>query len=256
MSEIIVSGSIESGRLQQFVDVVTALVDEGRVHFNDDFMHTQVVDPANVAMHLPVELDAAGFESYDAPGAATIGLNFNRLDEILGVADDSDLVEIEIDMETRHLHLSFNGVEQSIAMIDPDAIREEPDTPDDLDLPNMAVIEGRDFARALEIAELNSDHVDVLGRPDAEQVLVFRAEGDTDEGRVGFGIDDCVGTQIQDRTESIFSLEYLQEFASPMAADAEVEIWFGHEFPIRLSWSACEGHLSVESMLAPRIQSE
>jgi len=250
----VVSGIIAADALQQYIEVMTPLVFEAKIHFGDDGIHSAVVDPANVATHDAVELDAEAFESYDAPGSATIGVNLNRLDDILDVAGSGDLVELSVDMETRHLGLQFDGVEQSVAMIDPDAIRQEPDRPD-LDLPNMAVIEGRDLDRALTIAELNSDHVDVVADPDAEDVLSFEAQGDTDSGRVGFGVEDCIGTQVVEATASVFSLDYLVAFADPIDDDTEVELWFRDEFPMRLSWGGAGGDLSVSSLLAPRIQS-
>lgn len=254
MSDAVASGIIDAGTLQSFVDVLTPIVDESKIHFNDDGLQVSAVEPAYVAMHEDVSLSTAAFESYESPGAATIGLNLTRLDDLLDMTNSGDLVSFSVDMETRHLQVEFDGVEQSLAMIDPDAIRREPDSPD-LDLPNMAVAMGADIDRALSMGEFNSDHIDIIGDPDAEDVLQFHAEGDTDSGAFGLTVDDLVTCQIQTETKSVFSLDYWQELTDATPDDAEVELWFGDEFPARLSWEGCDGHLTVQSLLAPRIQS-
>lgn len=255
--DAVASGIVAADTLQQFVDVHTAAVDEGRVHFNDAGLRTSVVDPANVAMHTPVELSKDAFEHYDAPGAVTLGVNFNRLDEILGVTDADTLVEFSVNMETRRLELRFDGVEQDMALIDPDAIREEPDT-NELDLANEVVLEGRQIDRALTVADLNSDHLEIKGltdHPDGE-VVAFVAEGDTDSGRVAYRGDDVISDGVTEGVASIFSLDYWEDFTKAIPADAEVVIRFGDEFPVQFSWESADGDLSVNSMIAPRIQSK
>jgi len=247
------AGIIEVSTLQQFVGVHTPLVSEGRIHFNDDGLRTAVVNPSNVAMHEPVTLSADAFESYESPGAATIGVSFTRLDEVLGVASASSLIQFRVDMERRMLIFEFDGVKQEIATINPDAIRKEPDTPD-LDLPNMAVLTGEQLDRALTVADLNSDHIEIVGDPEAENPLSFVAEGDTDRGSVGYGPGELIGQQIQTEAKSLFSTGFWEKLTAATPADAEIELWWGSEFPARISWADCDGHLEVESMVAPRVQ--
>ena len=255
--ESVVSGIVAADVLQTFIDVHTELVDEGRIHFNDTGLRTSVVDPANVAMHSPVELSRDAFEHYESPGSVTLGVDFNRLDEILDVADSGTLIEFSINMETRHLELRFDGVEQSVVMIDPDSIRGEPDT-NDLDLPNTVVLSGKQIDRALTVADLNSDHVNLVGYTDHAdgEVVAFEADGDTDSGRVGYRDEDCIAADVSDAVESIFSLDYWVDLLNAAPDDAKVELQFGDEFPVYIQWQACDGHLSVNSMLAPRIQSK
>lgn len=250
--ETVVHGIIRAGTLRQFVDTLLPLVAEGRVHFGDHGIRTRVVDPANVATYMPVELDAAAFEHFDAPGQVTIGVDLQTLADRLSFANSNDLVSMAVDMETRKLELHYRNIEQSVALIDSEAIRSEPDHPD-LDLPNSVTITGEDFATAVKVADEVGDHVTIEGRPD-EACARFHAAGDVDDAVVTFGREETIDAKVGEHTDTILSLEYLAEFAQPMPDDAEVTIQYGDEFPIIFDYETCDGHLSVHGMQAPRIQ--
>jgi len=251
MSETVAEGLIASGTLQQFVDTLTPLVSEANVHFTDDGLTVHVVDPANAASYVPVELSDSAFESYDAPGEVRIGVPLTTLDERLGPANSDDLVNIAVDMETRKLELRYRNIEQAVMLIDPDAVRQEPDMPD-IDLPNMVTIEGRQFAEAVTVADLVSDHVTIEGVPEDKEFR-FVAEGDTDDSVVTFGREETIAADVVEPAETILSLPYLEEFTKPMPDSAEVEIQFGDEYPIIFEYETCDGNLSVVGLLAPRI---
>lgn len=253
--EAVVSGIISASALQQYIDVFTPLVDEGRIHFGEEGIRSSVVDPANIAMQ-NAELSRSAFEAFDAPGQVTIGVSFNRLDDVLGIADSGALIHFNVNMETHKLELEFDGVDQKVAMIDPDAIRAEPDQ-SDIDLSNKVVIEGQQLGRAVDVGDLNSDHMEIEGTPDApDSAIAFNAQGDTDSGRVAYDADDLQLAEVYESTMSLFSLNYVTEILDPVPDTAEVEIWFGEEFPMDWRWEGHEGHLIVNTMLAPRIQSK
>jgi len=159
--EITTSGIIQADVLQQYVDTLSSLVDECKIHFGDAGLSARAVDPANVAM-VDAELSKHAFESYDSPGEVRIGVALDKLDEKLGSANSDDLVEFGLDMETRHLRLRYRTVEHKMALIDPDAIRKEPDMPD-LELPNYAELFSDDLQEARKNVALVTDHLWIRG---------------------------------------------------------------------------------------------
>jgi len=252
MSEVVASGFIPAQRLQKYVDVLTPVVSEAKIHFSEDGIHTRAVDPANVCMVGPVELAPSAFETYDAPGSVTIGVNLTRLDDVLDLADGGDLVEFGVDMETRALQIEYGPVEQRIGLIDPDTVRKEPDIPD-LDLPNTVHVPGGRLDEAADVIDLVSDHIGFDCSTDG--TLDIYAEGDVDESHYRLGADELLpGSEITEDTYSLFSLDYVESLVKPMPDDADIEVRLGDEFPTELSWETCEGHLSVYQQLAPRIQ--
>lgn len=251
MSEIVAEGIVEAATLRQYLSAMTAIVSDSRIHFNDDGLAARFVDAGNVAM-ATVDLDYQAFESYDAPGAATVGVSLTKLADKVKPASADTLVQLQVDMETRHLHVDYGRARQTLALIANESIRSEPDVPG-LDLPNRATITGAELDEALTICDLIADHVDVRGTPDGPP-LSFYTRGDTDDAEVSFTMADVLDAEVGDEVMSIFSLDYLKDLAKPIPADSEVTLTFGEEMPMRLRWGAIGGLMAVEYTQAPRIQ--
>lgn len=248
-----VHGIVAADALGQFVDTLSALVDECKIHMDGDGFQVSAVDPASVAMFHDVHLGAPAFESLDAPGSVTIGANLNRLDEALSVASGDDLVEFGADMETRMLEIRIRNISQSVGLIDPDAIRSEPDAPE-LDVPNAFSVVGQDITEAIDVSDMVSDHVTLRAAPDAPAVVVT-AEGDTDSVSIRWGTETLgEDSPLAEATASMFSLEYLTDVFAEVPTDALVDMELGDEFPMSFEWSAMDGDLYVSGMIAPRIQ--
>lgn len=260
MSEIVVSGIIEAGRLSDFAETFASkavgmdqpLVHEAKLHFDEDGVRVICVDAANVAMLGPCQLHPRAFEHYEPTGSVTIAIDLTKLINRLGPADYSQPVEFEIDMETRHFRLSYGAAETTIAMIDPESVRNEPDVPG-LDLPNMVTLTGEKLSDAIDVVDMVSDHIDVLGDVDG-RCVVFRGRGDTDDATVTYSDEDVLDSDVVENHESKFSIDYMRALAKPIPDDAEVTIHFGDEFPIRMGWSMFDNAFDVTQTLAPRVQ--
>lgn len=254
MSTIVATAITETTPIQDLVDTFSPLVGEFRMHYNDDGIHVRAIDPAGVAF-AHVEVSKTAFESYDSPGEAVVGINLERFDDNLGLANPDDLVKLALDMEERRLQMTIRNIEQTLGLIDPDSIRKEPNMPD-LDLPNRVVVEGRELQTAVTAADMVSDHVSLQADADPDGGGVeLTAQGDTDDTAVDLS-DVSLEASIPESTLSIFSLDYMKGLVKPIPADAEVEIRFGDEQPMIWSWEAAGGHTSVEQFLAPRIVPE
>ncbi|MEF8819525.1 MAG: DNA polymerase sliding clamp [Haloferacaceae archaeon] len=247
MFEAIVSAST----LGDALDSVSVLVDECKIRLNEDGLAIRAVDPANVGM-VDLDLEAAAFESYEADGGV-IGVNLARLEDIASMANADDLVHLELDEETRKLHIRMDGLSYTLALIDPDSIRQEPDIPD-LDLSAEIVVEGAQLGRGITAADMVSDHIRLRVDPDAEAFLV-EAQGDTDDVDLELGREDLIDLKAGD-ADSLFSLDYLKDMNKAIPSDAEVTVELGEEFPVKLHYEFAEGLGHVTYMLAPRIQSD
>jgi proliferating cell nuclear antigen len=242
---------VSADTLRETLDSVSVLVDECKIHLDQDGLSIRAVDPANVGM-VDLELGAAAFESYEADGGV-IGVNLSRLEDIAGMAEAGQLVHLELDEETRKLHIAIDGLEYTLALIDPDSIRQEPDIPD-LDLASEIVVEGAQLDRGITAADMVSDHIRLRVDPDAEAFYI-EAEGDTDDVDFRLDRDDLIDLSAGD-ADSLFSLDYLKDMNKAIPGDAEVTIELGEEFPVKLHYEFAEGQGHVTYMLAPRIQSD
>jgi len=242
--------------LQEFVATLMPVVNEGKLQLTDDGLRTVAVDPANVAM-IDSTLPAETFEHYERSGAIdVIGINLERFDEVLGFGDSDDVVELVLDAETRTLTATIDALEYTLALIDPDAIRQEPDLPD-LDLTAEIVLEGRDLDRGLTATDMVGDHATMRSEPDDEaEAFVIEAEGDTDAASLAFGSADVIDATVDESAVSIFSIDYLKEVTKPIGADTEVRVDLGTEFPAELRFEYADGAGDALYVVAPRITND
>ncbi|WP_256288644.1 DNA polymerase sliding clamp [Halobellus inordinatus] len=242
---------VSASTLQDALDSVSVLVDECKIRLNEDELSIRAVDPANVGM-VDLSLDAAAFESYEADGGV-IGVNLAKLEDFVGMASGDQLVELELDEETRKLNIRMDGLSSTLALIDPDSIRQEPDIPD-LDLAAEIVLEGAQLDRGIKAADMVSDHVRL--RVDAtDEAFHIEAEGDTDDVDFELDTDDLIALTAGS-ADSLFSLDYLKDMNKAIPKDAEVTVELGEEFPVKIHYAVAEGQGNVTYMLAPRIQSD
>jgi len=242
---------VDAETLQEALDSVSVLVDECKIHLNEDGLAIRAVDPANVGM-VDLELAAEAFESYEADGGL-IGVNLSRLEDIAKMASAGQLVQLALDEETRKLHIDTDGLEYTLALIDPDSIRKEPDLPD-LDLPASVVLEGAHIDRAVKAADMVSDHIALGVDPDAETFYVD-AQGDTDDVHFELAADELIDLH-SGSARSLFSLDYLKDMNRAVPKNGEVTVNLGEEFPVELQFEIAEGQGHVTYLLAPRIQSD
>ncbi|MBB6646931.1 DNA polymerase sliding clamp [Halobellus ruber] len=242
---------VGASTLQDALDSVSVLVDECKIRLNEEDLSIRAVDPANVGM-VDLTLDAAAFESYEADGGV-IGVNLAKLEDFVGMASGDQLVELELDEETRKLNIRMDGLSSTLALIDPDSIRQEPDIPD-LDLSAEIVLEGAQLDRGIKAADMVSDHVRLRVDADAEAFHI-EAEGDTDDVDFHLDADDLIAL-TPGAADSLFSLDYLKDMNKAIPKDAEVTIELGEEFPVKIHYAVAEGQGNVTYMLAPRIQSD
>ncbi len=242
---------VSAETLSSTLDSVSVLVDECKIHLEEEGLQIRAVDPANVGM-VDLSLDISAFESYEADGGI-IGVDLSRLEDIAGMAESGQLIQLELDEETRKLHIQIDGLEYTLALIDPDSIRQEPDIPD-LDLPAEIVLEGKDINRSVKAADMVSDHI-ALGIDEGGEFFYVSAEGDTDDVHLELTEADLIDLQLGP-AHSLFSLDYLKDMNKAIPGTAEVTLELGEEFPIKIHYSFAEGQGSVTYMLAPRIQSD
>ncbi len=250
MFEATVTGS----HLQSILDPVQAIVTESRFQIDEEEFTTAAVDPANVAM-IRFNLDAVGFESYDADTDGLIGVNLERLDDIAGMADKDSEVNLVLDDDNSTLTITIDDqLEYTLGLLDPESIREEPDIPN-LDYPAQITLTAGDLSRGITAADMVSDHVE-FGADADEELFTITAEGDTDDVELNLGEDDLVDFSAEEDAESLFALDYLDDMNKAMPSDTEIVLELGTEVPVQMHFEALDGAAEVTYMLAPRIDTQ
>ncbi len=249
---------VEAGTLKDIVGQYTPIADEARIHLSEGGVRILLVDPANVVMR-DGDYPASLFESYNT-SEGRIGIDLNDLRDVIKMAGSDDLIHLEL--EAGKLNISMDGLEYTLALIDPESIREEPELPD-LELPARFTIKQRELKRANKAADMVSDHVAVEARnpADGERAIIVKADGDTDDVKLTWtedkdDIEDVMLPAAGEAFDSLFSLDYMKDIVRNISADTDIEVELGDEFPIWLRHNIDDdGETVVNTMLAPRIQS-
>jgi proliferating cell nuclear antigen len=240
--------------LSDAVSALKTIVDEAKFRFSEEGLGCRAVDPANVSMS-DLHVDAGLFDRYQ-PDDTLVGIDLNTLSDVLGMAQSNDDLIAELNPDTKKLDLAFPGsnLNYTLALIDPESIREEPDMPG-IDLPSNYVLSGETFSRGLRAADLVSDHLSIVGVSGSK--MRFQADGDTDSTELTLDSDSLIESQLEGDApvSSMFSLGYLNDMTSPIPNDAAVRLRLGDELPIRFRYSF-ESDVDVKALIAPRIQGD
>jgi len=245
MIDAIVGGEV----IKTATKAIVALVSEARFHFKEEGLHSRAVDPANVAMVI-VDIPRESFDVYTIDEEKTVGVDVNRIHDILKSVKKKELVELKIEDEST-LKVKFGSVEYSVALIDPSAIRKEPKIPE-LELPAKVVLDAGEFKKAIQAADKIADHV--VFRSD-EDGFYIEAHGDIDSIKFHMGEMELIEFN-REKARSMFSVEYLKEFVKIASSGDILTIYLGNDYPVRLVFDVADGKLKVEYILAPRIESE
>jgi proliferating cell nuclear antigen len=240
---------IDAKAFRNALESVGVLVEECRVHVDSDGMRFCAADPALVAL-VDLTLDAEQFEHYEA-SETVLGVNLERLSEILSVAETGDKVRMEFDKSSRKLDVEVGTLSYTLGLLDPASIREEPDLPD-LEAPAEVALEGSHIDRGVTAAEMVSDHLRLAVDEDRE-TFAIEAEGDTDDVAVELGRDE-VTELVPGPADSLYSLDYLTKINRMIPNDETVRLELGEEFLAGLEFEVPEAEQHVSYRIAPRIQ--
>jgi proliferating cell nuclear antigen len=241
--------AINAELLKDAIASLAVIVDEVRFKIKPEGISVKAVDPANVAMGI-FELGSSAFDAYSAD-ECEIGVDLNKIMDLLGIADKNDTVRMELEEENHKLLIDVGGLSYTLSLLDPSTIRAEPRVPQ-LELPAKVVLNGADLRRAVKAAEKISDHM-LMGVSD--DTFYMEAKGDTDQVRLEMGRDQLIDLKAGEAC-SLFSLDYLTDIVKPTNKVNEVTLSLGKDFPILIDFEIANGAGRISYLLAPRIESD
>ena len=258
--------------LRSLLELPQALVEECRVHLEDDGLKIRAVDPANVGF-VSLSVPASSFETYAVADSLTIGLPLDTLAKSVRFARkrQDDPVRVDVLPEGERARLRAAALRPNQRMrrvsefytINPDSVREEPDVPG-IELPNIAAPDVDALGDA--IAELKRLNERVWFSRDGETFIIGSqplGESQLDEDHpvvdtVAFPEAAWSENGEESARGSVFSMGYLSDAVGALdAAKADrVTLSFGDEFPTRIRGEWVEWGFTATFMIAPRIESE
>lgn len=243
-----VRAEIKAGPLEDWLNCISAIVEEYRHRVTEHGFLAKAVDPSNASM-IQTTLGANEFETFDCK-EFTFGMDTSELLDTLKKANVDDIVTLEIDDNYR-LSVSYGPIERSIATIDPDVLRQEPDIPS-LDFLGSAIIPTDHYDNAVWTCEMVGDASVIELDPDGS--IVFRADGDTDSARTELTPEYLESCEIEGLGESMISIDFQRDIIRALSCDT-IELSVGDELPIKIIGTVGENS-RAEFHVAPRIASD
>lgn len=235
--------------MRTIVETLGVIVEEALFEIDDNALKVRVVDPSHVAM-IKMEVDSAAFSTWEVD-STDIGLEVNKIKDLLGLAAPTDMVEMTYDVDMGQAKFVIGKIDRIIRPLDNSTLN-PPNVPS-LDLPCKVTLPGADLAQALKAARQVGDLVN-LSLDDKE--FTVHVHGGTDKVNVSFGVDELISVECPAAARSQYSLTYLLPMAKIFGAVDQVNLAFGENFPLNMTFEFHEGAGHVEYFLAPRVEGD
>ena len=240
---------IKSDTLKGLVNVISTLVDEVKFSISEEGVNLKAVDPAHVAM-VDLSLGKGAFESFSA-GSAEMGVDLDKMKEVLKLAGSGDIISMEQDETQSRLILKVGNITRRMNLVDTAGMN-DPKVPQ-LSLPVSVDIAVPELQKGMKAAESVSDHIALTAD---EESFELSCEGDTDSVSLKLDKTKLSGITASSKVRSLFPLDYFSNIVKAIPSDTVVKISLGNDYPVKLSFSFAGGNGSAGYLLAPRIEND
>lgn len=235
--------------LKTILDAVSTLVDEAKIHVTPEGLSLKAVDPAHVAM-VDLSIGKKAFAEYKATDL-DMGVDLDKLKDILKLAGSSDLIDIEYKEDAHKLVFKIGHITRRMSLVDT-ANMGDPKVPN-LSLPNQVIVLAGELQQGIKASEAVSDHIALVAEG---KVFELIAEGDTDQSHLRLEGSELIKIQAPQKSRSLFSLDYFSTMSKVVKPTDAVTLNLGTDFPVKIEFDIADGNGHIIYLLAPRIESE
>ncbi|NLK25367.1 MAG: proliferating cell nuclear antigen (pcna) [Euryarchaeota archaeon] len=240
---------IKSETLKGIVEVVSTLVDEAKFNIDANGFNLKAVDPAHVAM-IEMEVEKNAFEEY-AADETELGIDLDKIKEVLRLARSGDIIEMEQDEEKNRLIIRVGNITRRMNLVDITGMS-DPRVPN-LTFPAKVEVSSDELQKGIRAAEVISDHIALNAGPDGFEMYT---EGDTDSVSLRLPKDLLISLDCIEDVRSLFPLDYFSNMVRSIPAGSGVSINLGTDYPVKLEFEIADQRGNVDYLLAPRIESD
>src|SRR3989304_1203466 len=235
---------IDRKRLASVVKILSCAVDEAKFTFDPDGARIRVVDPAHVCL-IDMAIPRASFDTYSALDKEEIGLDLDKMSEVLSLQGDGSF---EAEIVDGRIQAKVGNTRRKMGVIDNKAFP-DPKVPN-VKLPETFQVSPDEIRIAIKASSLVSDCIAIRTNPPD---VVFEAGGDADP--VEHPVS-AVETKTAVRT--LLPIDYVSAFANALPDGTRLTIRVGQDYPVYADFSFGEGAQAISGtyILAPRIENE
>jgi len=235
--------------MSTIVEILGVVVEEARLDFGEDGLAVRVVDPSHVAM-IKMDVDSAAFDTWEVD-ETKLGLEMRKMNQFISVGAAGDMVELTYSEDSGQATILIGRIELNLRPLDNSTLN-HPNVPS-LDLPCGVTISGTELSQALRASRLAGDLVNLSL---SESTFTVDVKGPTDSIKLDFKVDDLMAIDCKEPARSQYSLTYLTPLAKIFQKIDNVNLRFGENFPLKLTFDFADGAGHVEYFLAPRVEGD
>jgi proliferating cell nuclear antigen len=240
---------LKSETLKGVVDVVSTLIDEAKFKIDANGITLKAVDPAHVAM-IDMAIDKGAFEQFSA-NETEIGLDLDKLREVIRLSKAGDTIEMKHDEERGRLVISVGNVTRRMSLVSTEGMADT--KVPNLNLPAKVAVNVEELQRGIKASESISDHIALTATPEQFELL---SEGDTDSVTLKLPKDLLVSLDCKESIKSLFPMDYFANMIRAIPAGTVVVINLGNDLPVKIEFDFAGGKGKVKYLLAPRIEND
>lgn len=230
--------------LSDVITIISDLVTEVKLKFDEKGMSIVAIDPANVAL-VSFLLPKTAFSEFEAT-TETLGVNLDNFKAVLKRAKPGSTLIMENSENTIKIEI-FDKVKRtfSLALIE---IEAEDKEPPQLEFLSQIQMNPSDLVDAIEDCLIVADSCTFIASPDK---FVIEAQG-LNSAKAEFSSDEV--KIISGESKSKYSLEYLQKFIKAHKIADRVFINFSSDHPTKIEFK--QNDIELSFVLAPRVENE
>jgi len=226
------------------IEILSELVTEVKIKFNEFGISITAIDPANVAM-TRLRLPKNSFSRFEV-GEEVLGVNLENLKRILRRCGAGSSLTLERIENTLNIQIQ-DRINRNFGLSLIDVDTEEKEIPN-LEFSCRVDIDSMDFISSVEDCSVVADACSFIIQ---DRKFIVEARG-LDFARSEFSEDEA---QIEaEDCKSRYSLEYLQKFMKGSKLSKKTTLKFADDHPLRMEIK--EEGFELDFILAPRIETE
>jgi proliferating cell nuclear antigen len=226
------------------IDVISELVTEVKIKFNEYGMNITAIDPANVAM-VRFKIPKSSFSKFEAENDV-LGINLDNLKKVLRRAGSSTPLTLE--KKENLLEIQIQGkIKRNFTMTLLDLDSQDKEMPA-LEYSSKVEISSEDLNSAIEDSSVVSDSCAFIVK---DNFFIVESRG-LDSARAEFSTDE-VKIEGED-CKSKYSIEYLQKFMKAAKMTDKLILNFASDHPLKMDIKT--EVLEMNFLLAPRVETD
>jgi proliferating cell nuclear antigen len=235
--------------LRELVEVVSTLVSEVKLSISKDGIEVKAVDPSHVAM-LVLKLNSSVFEEFTGE-ATEIGLDVEKLKEVLRLSKPGDLLDLQFDGGKNRLVVAVGKLTRHMSVVDPAGLT-DPKVPN-VSPPGQVVVRMDELRQGIRGSESISDHVTLKLSPSG---FTLQSEGETDRVDLQIPKDGLSKLETKEEVKSMYPLDFFSSMVKSITSSEEATLYVGNEYPLKIEFALASGKGEGRFLLAPRVEED